>query len=532
MTEQFSAVRAVVATVERVWAEAIPWAGDARARLAGLAGDEPDGLAQALDAAAEVALGDPLGWSSSVAAAIDAQLASARDELDALRSVRDDWPGQLDAARRLLDELGAAVAGSEDVVARATSRIAGAAPLATGDPCHRLAAELDAVAESAGTAAVARCRRRARPRGDAAARDALADVHASAAVHQSAARRARRAARPSRRLRGQGGPAGPPRGHRVGGVAPAGARGVAHGTDRSASCRGPRASLPGSAESEGPAVTVAERCRRTDCAGSIEDGYCDDCGLAPDAIGRSPTQINGTAAPGRAATARSAPSRGTMTVAQGRLGAGMVDIPPVPARDPETAVMTDPTVAEHRRFCARCDEPVGRSRDGQPGRTEGFCASLRSAVLVPRLARSRRPRRRPVRGRRLPRPRRTGLDLPGTRPLRVRALGRPEGAPRPQRRARHGRRPGRAPLPRRGRAPQHRQDPQLRRAPRRRLHRDGVRRRREPQADAGRPPAHQRRPARSAAGRPGHRLLPRGAAGPRPPPRPRAGLSATSSRTT
>ena len=122
-------------------------------------------------------------------------------------------------------------------------------------------------------------------------------------------------------------------------------------------------------------MTVAERCRRTDCAGSIDDGYCDDCGLAPDAIGRSPTQINGTAAPGRAATARSAPSRGTMTVAQGRLGAGMVDIPPVPARDPATAVMTDPTVAEHRRFCARCDEPVGRSRDGQPGRTEGFCAA-------------------------------------------------------------------------------------------------------------------------------------------------------------
>ena len=184
MTEQFSVIRAVVATVERVWAEAIPWAGDARARLAGLAGDEPDGLAQALDAAAEVALGDPLGWSSSVAAAIDTQLASARDELDALRSVRDDWPGQLDASRRLLDELGIAVAGSEDVAARATSRIAGAEPLATGDPCPRLAAELDAVAESAGNAgwpdvAAAltawRCR----------ARDALADVHASAAVHRA-----------------------------------------------------------------------------------------------------------------------------------------------------------------------------------------------------------------------------------------------------------------------------------------------------------------------------------------------------------
>ena len=53
----------------------------------------------------------------------------------------------------------------------------------------------------------------------------------------------------------------------------------------------------------------------------------------------------------------------------------MVDIPPIPARDPQTAVMPDPTVAEHRRFCSRCDEPVGRTRNGRPGRTEGFCRS-------------------------------------------------------------------------------------------------------------------------------------------------------------
>ena len=44
------------------------------------------------------------------------------------------------------------------------------------------------------------------------------------------------------------------------------------------------------------------------------------------------------------------------------------------------------------RFCATCDQPVGRSRDGRPGRTEGFCracgtpfsflASLRPGDLV------------------------------------------------------------------------------------------------------------------------------------------------------
>jgi serine/threonine-protein kinase PknG len=35
--------------------------------------------------------------------------------------------------------------------------------------------------------------------------------------------------------------------------------------------------------------------------------------------------------------------------------------------------MVDPQVAESKRYCARCDGPVGRSRDGRPGRSEGFC---------------------------------------------------------------------------------------------------------------------------------------------------------------
>ena len=56
-----------------------------------------------------------------------------------------------------------------------------------------------------------------------------------------------------------------------------------------------------------------------------------------------------------------------------RLGAGLVDIPPVPFRDPASAVLANPSVAENKRFCSGCDQPVGRSRDGHPGLTEGFC---------------------------------------------------------------------------------------------------------------------------------------------------------------
>jgi serine/threonine-protein kinase PknG len=57
------------------------------------------------------------------------------------------------------------------------------------------------------------------------------------------------------------------------------------------------------------------------------------------------------------------------------LGAGLVDVPPVPARDPASAILADPLVPENRRFCGNCGHPVGQSRDGRPGLTEGFCRS-------------------------------------------------------------------------------------------------------------------------------------------------------------
>nr|BFE77470.1 hypothetical protein GCM10020093_000710 [Planobispora longispora] len=50
-------------------------------------------------------------------------------------------------------------------------------------------------------------------------------------------------------------------------------------------------------------------------------------------------------------------------------------MPPVVYRDPMAVVLQDPQVPEEKRFCAKpdCARPVGRSRNGRPGRTEGFC---------------------------------------------------------------------------------------------------------------------------------------------------------------
>ena len=57
-----------------------------------------------------------------------------------------------------------------------------------------------------------------------------------------------------------------------------------------------------------------------------------------------------------------------------RLGENLVAFAPMPLRDPVAAVQTDPVVPENQRFCVTCHEPVGRARDGQPGRTQGFCS--------------------------------------------------------------------------------------------------------------------------------------------------------------
>ena len=114
-------------------------------------------------------------------------------------------------------------------------------------------------------------------------------------------------------------------------------------------------------------------CGRDGCTGTIVDGYCDVCGMAarsepaPSAATESILSGSATTQARRSVTSRSS------GMARGGLGAGLVDVPTVPYRDPSSAIMQEPTVVESRRFCARCGEPVGRGRDGSAGRSEGFC---------------------------------------------------------------------------------------------------------------------------------------------------------------
>jgi serine/threonine-protein kinase PknG len=160
-------------------------------------------------------------------------------------------------------------------------------------------------------------------------------------------------------------------------------------------------------------------CTRTPgCAGTIEDGYCNVCGMAaaaapavasvavtsaaaspattgpsgrsgPTGPGSRPSGTSGrssSSSTGTRSTSRGS-RRGTSSrSSRGSLGAGLIEVPPVPDRDPATAVLADPQVPESRRFCASCERPVGRGRDGRPGLPEGFCRNCGSPYsFVPKL---------------------------------------------------------------------------------------------------------------------------------------------------
>ncbi|MGH9126511.1 MAG: tetratricopeptide repeat protein [Acidimicrobiales bacterium] len=154
------------------------------------------------------------------------------------------------------------------------------------------------------------------------------------------------------------------------------------------------------------------KCQHPGCTGTIVDGYCDVCGLAPATApphgaplppprpgtslpappggGYPPPPPRRPVAPSEGAASAPATSGGSALSGSGgsggrrgttrtrastrsHLGAGLVDIPPIPTRDPSTAVLANPELPEDKRFCGHCGDPVGRGRDGKPGRPEGFC---------------------------------------------------------------------------------------------------------------------------------------------------------------
>ncbi|WP_206488885.1 serine/threonine-protein kinase [Rhodococcus sp. KRD162] len=75
----------------------------------------------------------------------------------------------------------------------------------------------------------------------------------------------------------------------------------------------------------------------------------------------------------RTRSGRSRSGRSRSTSIRRRLGGGLVDVPRVEPVDPETAVMSDPSVPQHKRFCWKCNAKVGRSEPGEPDIATGIC---------------------------------------------------------------------------------------------------------------------------------------------------------------
>ena len=139
------------------------------------------------------------------------------------------------------------------------------------------------------------------------------------------------------------------------------------------------------------------RCAEPGCGGTVVDGYCDVCGTAPAPAASQPVSTStAPSAFSHSVGANGVGANGSHRVvddvssARGRLGAGIVEMPRIPKGDPVAAILTDPQVPEGSRYCGNheCNKPVGRGRDGQPGRTEGFCTECGTRYsFVPKLSR-------------------------------------------------------------------------------------------------------------------------------------------------
>jgi serine/threonine-protein kinase PknG len=153
------------------------------------------------------------------------------------------------------------------------------------------------------------------------------------------------------------------------------------------------------------------RCTQPGCTGTIVDGYCDVCGTPagpasePADEDQSPISTGGAVSAVTGGSSRLQSTAlgsqrvsdngskitkrvrsGSQRLRSARLGAGLTRVPPAPMIDAAQAIMKNPQVPEEKRNCPNCGAPVGRSRDGQPGRTEGFCPKCGNAFsFTPKL---------------------------------------------------------------------------------------------------------------------------------------------------
>jgi serine/threonine-protein kinase PknG len=147
-------------------------------------------------------------------------------------------------------------------------------------------------------------------------------------------------------------------------------------------------------------------CTRSGCQGTIEDGYCNVCGMADQAAGgtlplTASTAQNTASTSGRTGTSpsgrtpstrsgrstRSARSTRSGSSRSGRtaraLGGIALARPPLPPQDP-LGVLISPEVPDRKRFCSGCDAKLNREAGFCPkcGQSYSFKATIAPGDLV------------------------------------------------------------------------------------------------------------------------------------------------------
>jgi serine/threonine-protein kinase PknG len=127
-----------------------------------------------------------------------------------------------------------------------------------------------------------------------------------------------------------------------------------------------------------------EPCRRPGCTGVIEDGYCSECGLAPEGAAPAPV-TSGTLSSrsGRTSSTRSTRTSRSSSTRRRASGVALSALPPIPPIDPLAALMAG-EVPERKRFCSNCDAKLNRESGFCPkcGQQYSFKPSLKPGSVV------------------------------------------------------------------------------------------------------------------------------------------------------
>lgn len=135
-----------------------------------------------------------------------------------------------------------------------------------------------------------------------------------------------------------------------------------------------------------------ESCKRPNCNGTIDEGYCDICGMAAIATlsGSLIEQIERGSASVSSSSSVSSRSRGSRHTSsaprshRNPLGAGLISLPDLPSTEPEKLLLSDPKVPENKRFCSRCEGALRREQGfcSQCGQKYSFLPSLKAGDVV------------------------------------------------------------------------------------------------------------------------------------------------------